>query len=147
VPEIAVIARTDAYGVHGLGDAIHRCRLFADAGADAILPEGVGTLAELAEVQAAVPGVPIVISRTEAGGNRPGPADADLAEVGVRLVLHPMAALLAALRAASLTYRAIADTGSATGVDRMPWAAFTDLTGQDDAHDLDARYIPGRLET
>jgi hypothetical protein len=29
----------------------------------------------------------------------------------------------------------------------MPWAAFTDLTGQDDAHDLDARYIPGRLET
>ncbi|GIM90636.1 isocitrate lyase/PEP mutase family protein [Paractinoplanes toevensis] len=147
VPEIAVIARTDAYGVNGLDEAIRRCRLFAGAGADAVLPEGVDTPGELAKIHAALPGVPIVVNRSEAGGNRPSLTDADLAEVGVRLVLHPMAALLAALRAASLTYRAIADTGSAAGVDRMPWAAFTDLVGPDDALDPDARYVPGRLET
>ncbi|GIF26106.1 methylisocitrate lyase [Actinoplanes tereljensis] len=147
VPELAVIARTDAYGVNGLDDTIHRCRLFAEAGADAVFPEGVDDLGELATLHTALPGVPIVVNRSEAGGNRPVLLDSDLADVGVRLVLHPVAALLAALRAASLTYRAIADTGSAAGVDRLPWAAFTDLVGQDAALDLDARYIPGRLET
>ncbi|GAA2609554.1 isocitrate lyase/PEP mutase family protein [Paractinoplanes durhamensis] len=157
VPELAVIARTDAYGVNGLEDAIERCRLFAEAGADAVFPEGVDDLGDLGKLHDALPGVPIVVNRSEAGGNRPAPTDAELAAVGVRMVLHPVAALLAALRAASLVYRAIADHGSAEPVDRMPWAAFTDLTGQSDALELDARYTPapglrapdisGRLET
>jgi 2-methylisocitrate lyase-like PEP mutase family enzyme len=145
VPEIVVIARTDAYAVNGLDDVIARCRAFAAAGADAVFPQGVDDLDDLARLHAALPGVPIVIDRSEAG---PGAADeAELAAVGVRLVLHPVAALLAALRAASLVYRAIADHGNAEPVDRLPWAAFTALVGQDAALDLDARYIPGRLET
>ncbi|MFI5891445.1 isocitrate lyase/phosphoenolpyruvate mutase family protein [Actinoplanes sp. NPDC051513] len=140
VPELAVIARTDAYSVNGLDDVIDRCRAFAAAGADAVFPEGVDALDELARVHEALPGVPIVINRSEAAGNRPAPSDADLATAGVRLVLHPVAALLASLRAASLVYRQIADTGSAEPVDRMPWAAFTALIGQQEAIELDARY-------
>jgi methylisocitrate lyase len=163
VPEIVVIARTDAYGVSGLEDAIERCRSYADAGADAVFPDGVDDLGDLAKLHDALPGVPIVINRSEAGGNaasptvattaevsrtaRTGASDADLAAVGVRLVLHPVAALLAALRAASLVYRAIADTGSAESVDRLPWAALTALAGPDEALDADARYTPGRLQT
>jgi methylisocitrate lyase len=147
VPEIVVIARTDAYAVNGLGDTIARCRAFAAAGADAVFPEGVDDLDELAKLHDALPGVPIVINRSEAGGNAARAGDADLAAVGVRLVLHPIAALLAALRAASLVYRAIADSGSADSVDRLPWAAFTALVGQDEALALDARYVPGRLQT
>ncbi|MFC4069366.1 isocitrate lyase/PEP mutase family protein [Actinoplanes subglobosus] len=146
-PNIVVIARTDAYSVRGLDETIVRCRAYAEAGADAVFPEGVDDLAELRLVHAALPGVPLVINRSEAGGARPSLTDADLAEVGVRLVLHPVAALLAAMRAASLTYRAIADGGTAEPVDRMPWAAFTALVGQDEALDLDARYVPGRLQT
>lgn len=146
-PNIVVIARTDAYSVRGLDETIVRCRAYAEAGADAVFPEGVDTLDELTQVHRALPGVPLVINRSEAGGSRPVLSDADLAEVGVRLVLHPVAALLAAMRAASLTYRAIADGGTAEPVDRMPWAAFTALVGQDEALDLDARYVPGRLQT
>ncbi|MEU8658765.1 isocitrate lyase/PEP mutase family protein [Actinoplanes philippinensis] len=147
VPDIVVIARTDAYAARGLDETIVRCRAYAEAGADAVFPEGVDDLEELRVVHEALPGVPLVINRSEAGGNRPALADADLAAAGVRLVLHPVAALLAAMRAASLAYRAIADTGSAEPVDRMPWAAFTALVGQDEALDLDARYVPGRLQT
>jgi hypothetical protein len=58
-----------------------------------------------------------------------------------------VAALLAAMRAASLAYRSIADTGTAEPVDRMPWAAFTALIGQDKALDLDARYVPKGIDT
>jgi methylisocitrate lyase len=53
---------------------------------------------------------------------------AELAGFGVRLVLHPLAAVLAALRAASLTYRAILDEGDAEGVDRIPLAALVTVT-------------------
>lgn len=146
-PEIVLIARTDAYAVRGLDETIVRCRAYAEAGADAVFPEGVDTVEELRLVHRALPGVPLVINRSEAGGNRPAVSDADLMEVGVRLVLHPVAALLAAMRAASLTYRAIADTGTAEPVDRMPWAAFTRLVGQDEALALDARYVPKGLQT
>ncbi|MBG0562716.1 isocitrate lyase/PEP mutase family protein [Actinoplanes aureus] len=147
VPELALIARTSTYAAHGLAETIVRCRAYAEAGADAVLPEGVDSLDELAEMHRAMPGVPIVISRSEAGGNHPAITDADLAAVGVRLVLHPVSALLAAMRAASLVYRAIAESGSAEPVDRMPWAAFTALVGQEEALDPDARYVPGGLQT
>jgi 2-methylisocitrate lyase-like PEP mutase family enzyme len=146
-PQIVVIARTDAYAVRGLDETVVRCRAYAEAGADAVFPEGVDTLAELRLLHDAIPDVPIVINRSEAGGNRPALTDAELSEVGVRLVLHPVAALLAAMRAASLAYRSIADTGTAEPVDRMPWAAFTALIGQDEALDLDARYVPKGIDT
>ncbi|GGN71596.1 2-methylisocitrate lyase [Actinoplanes lobatus] len=146
-PQIVVIARTDAYSILGLDETIVRCRAYAEAGADAVFPEGVDSLADLARIGAAIPGVPIVVNRSEAGGERPALTDAELAAAGVRLVLHPVSALLAAMRAASLTYRAIADHGTAEPVDRMPWAAFTALVGQDEALDLDARYVPKGLQT
>ncbi|GAA0467766.1 2-methylisocitrate lyase [Actinoplanes capillaceus] len=146
-PQIVVIARTDAYSILGLDETIVRCRAYAEAGADAVFPEGVDSLADLVRIGAAIPGVPIVVNRSEAGGDRPNLTDAELAAAGVRLVLHPVSALLAAMRAASLTYRAIADHGTAEPVDRMPWAAFTALVGQDEALDLDARYVPKGLQT
>ncbi|MCY1145772.1 isocitrate lyase/PEP mutase family protein [Actinoplanes sp. Pm04-4] len=126
-PGVAVIARTNAYGKGGLDAAIERCREYASAGADAVLPAGVRTPEELFRLKAALPGVPLVLSRSEAGPATPALADAELAVLGVRLVLYPLAALLAAVRAASQAYRAIAEDGTADDVERMPWAAFTAL--------------------
>ncbi|MCU7726495.1 isocitrate lyase/phosphoenolpyruvate mutase family protein [Actinoplanes sp. KI2] len=140
VPELALIARTDAYAVAGLPEVIARCRAFAAAGADAVLPEGVDDPKELADLHAAIPDVPIVLHRSEAAAGRPDATDAELAAVGVRMVLHPVAALLAALRAASQVYRQLAETGSAEPVDRMPWAAFTTLVGRPEALGPDDRY-------
>ncbi|GAA4951502.1 isocitrate lyase/PEP mutase family protein [Actinoplanes utahensis] len=146
VPEMVLIARTGATA-HGLDETIVRCRAYAEAGADAILPAGVDGVDDLRRIHRALPGVPLVVDRSEAGGVRPAATDADLLAAGVRLVLHPMAALLAATRAASLAYRAIADTGAAEPVDRMPWAAFTALAGRDEALDPDARHVPTGLQT
>nr|WP_255643331.1 isocitrate lyase/PEP mutase family protein [Actinoplanes polyasparticus] len=127
-PDVAVIARTTAYATDGLDTAVERCRAYAKAGADAVLPAGVRTPEELFRLKAALPGVPLVLSRTEAGPAAPALADADLAALGVRLVLYPLAALLAAVRAASQAYRAIAEDGTADDVERMPWAAFAALS-------------------
>jgi methylisocitrate lyase len=147
VPQLALIARIEAYAGHGLDETIVRCAAYADAGADAVVPAGVGSLDDLARLHEALPGVPLVIDRSEAGGNPPAGSDAELVAAGVRLVLHPVSALLAAMRAASLTYRAIAEEGSAEPVDRMPWAAFTGLAGRPEALGPDTRYVPGNLHT
>ena len=146
VPGLALIARTDAYASHGLDATIERCRRYAAAGADAVCPVGVDDPRELSRLHAAVPGVPLVVDRSEAAAGRPARPDADLARAGVRLVLHPMAALLAAMRAASLTYRILADGGDPGEVDQLPWAAFTDLTAPA-VTDPDARYPTGRIQT
>ena len=128
-PQVALIVQA---GGRSLAETIERCRAYAAAGADAVLPAGVHE-GDLAPLRAELPGVPLVISRSEtaAGGSRR--TDAELAGLGVRLVLHPLAAALAALRAASLTYRAIADEGHATRVDRIPLAVFATLTEQPEA--------------
>jgi methylisocitrate lyase len=123
VPDVVVIARAAGAGPE---EIIDRGRRYAAAGADAVLPAGVPE-ADLDRLHRALPGVPLVIDRSETapGGRRRG--DAELAAAGVRLVLHPLAAMLAALRAASVAYRAIAEEGGADRVDRLPPAAYATL--------------------
>jgi 2-methylisocitrate lyase-like PEP mutase family enzyme len=129
-PQVMLVAQA---GGAGLGETIERCRAYAGAGADAILPAGIQEGDDLGRLSAELPGVPLVISRSETvtGGSRL--TDAELADLGVRLVLHPLAAVLAALRAASLAYRAIADDGDAARVDRIPLAVFATLIEQSGA--------------
>jgi methylisocitrate lyase len=128
-PQVAVIAQA---GGRSPAETIERCRAYAAAGADAVLPTGVQDVDGLARLRAELPGVPLVISRSENATGDSHLTDAELAELGVRLVLHPLAAVLAALRAASLTYRAIADEGHATRIDRLPLAVLATLTEQSD---------------
>ena len=138
---LVVVARTDAYTVTGLADAIDRARAYVAAGADAVFVEGADTLDALAEVHAALPGVPLVVNRSEAGGDTAAtPSREDLAATGVRLLLHPVAGVLAALHAAAQAYAAIGRQWHAAGVPRLTWPQFTALVGQDDALALDARY-------
>ena len=117
-PQLMLVAQA---GGHSLAETIERCRAYARAGADAVLPAGAPE-GDLGRLRVLLPGVPLVISRSESATGGSYLADAELADLGVRLVLHPLAAVLAALRAASLAYRAIADEGHATRVDRMPLA-------------------------
>lgn len=126
-PQLMLIAQA---GGPDLDGTIERCRAYAAAGADAVLPAGVEDGDDLARVHAELPGVPLVVIRSETGTGR---TDAELASLGVRLVLHPLTAVLAALRAASLTYRAIADGGNAARVDQIPLAVLATLTERSEA--------------
>lgn len=128
-PAVALIAEAGGPEL-SLARTIERCRVYAAAGADAILPVGVENPDDLGRLRDALAGVPLVVSRsaTAAGGSRR--SDAELADLGVRLVLHPLTAVLAALRAASLTYRAIADHGNADRIDRLPPAVYAALVGR-----------------
>ena len=118
-PELVLIVRVTG---RDLATTIEWCRRYAAAGADALYPADVQEPADLARIRSEVPGVPLVISASDRD-----PADGELATVGVRLVLHPLAALLAALRAASQTYRAIAEQGRSDKVDQLPQPVYATL--------------------
>lgn len=147
---IVVVARTDALGVEGVASVTERCVAFAEAGADAVFVEGAGApdLARVVEGVTRATGAcpPLVVNRSEAAGNEP-PLDQDaLRELGVRVVIHPVSALLAAARAQASVYAAIAATGDAGGAaERLGWTDLTDLVGLPDLLTLEQRYAAGDL--
>lgn len=142
--DIVVVARTDALTVEGIDSTIERCVAFTEAGADALFVESAGS-AELARVTEGVIRAlgacpPFVFNRSEAGGTA-APLDVDaLAALGVRIVIHPVSALLAAAHAQARVYAAVAQHGDASAVDRLGWDDLTGLLGLPGLLTLEQRY-------
>jgi methylisocitrate lyase len=111
---LLVMARTDIRAVDGLAAAVDRAKALADAGADAIFPEAMGTLAEFEAIRAAVD-VPILANMTEFGKSELFRVE-QLAEVGVNLVIFPVSLLRLAMGAALRGLDTIAAEGTLTGL-------------------------------
>ncbi|MCU1446945.1 methylisocitrate lyase [Cryobacterium sp.] len=112
-PNLLVMARTDIRAVDGLAAAIDRAKALVDAGADAIFPEAMGTLAEFEAIRAAVD-VPILANMTEFGKSELFRVE-QLADVGVNLVIFPVSLLRLAMGAAEYGLDMILADGSLTG--------------------------------
>jgi methylisocitrate lyase len=97
-PNLLIMARTDIRAVDGLAVAIDRAKALVDAGADAIFPEAMRDLAEFEAIRAAVD-VPILANMTEFGKSELF-TNAQLAAVGVNLVIYPVSLLRLAMGAA-----------------------------------------------
>jgi methylisocitrate lyase len=107
--DFVIVARTDARGVHGFDDAVRRARLYLEAGADIIFPEALESAEEFAAFARAV-SAPLLANMTEFGRS-PNLDFAVLSEMGYRIVLYPVTALRAALRAAETTLAEIRNKG------------------------------------
>jgi methylisocitrate lyase len=131
VPGFHVTARTDARAPLGLDEAIRRGRACAEAGADAVFVEAPRSAEEMAAVRAALPPeVPLVANMVE-GGKTPRRTVAECAAAGFRIVVLPIAGLLAATHALAELYGALARDGSSCALgDRMlDFAAMNALLG------------------
>jgi len=107
--ELLVIARTDARTTLGLDEALERARLYAEAGADLLFVESPETEDEMKRIAGELP-LPTVVNLVE-GGRTPLLAHARLAELGFKIVLHPVTALLASLRAMHDTLATLREHG------------------------------------
>jgi methylisocitrate lyase len=140
-PDFVIIARTDARGVTDFDDAVHRARLYVAAGADAIFPEALESKAEFAAFAEAVP-VPLLANNTEFGRS-PNLDFKELADLGYRMVLYPLTAFRAALRAAHDTLAALKQAGHQR--DRIPHmltrAELYDLLNYADYEERDRKYF------
>ena len=109
-PDLLVMARSDARAVEGLDAAVDRLRAYVDAGADAVFPEAMLSLADYERVVAAVD-VPVLANLTEFG-KAPLFTHAQLAEVGVRIALHPVSLLRTAMGAVERALGTLAAGGT-----------------------------------
>lgn len=114
--DFVIIARTDARGVNGFDDAVRRAMLYVEAGADAIFPEALENEAEFATFAKAV-STPLLANNTEFGKS-PNLDVQTLANLGYRMVLYPLTAYRAALRAAQDTLADLQKKGHQR--DRIP---------------------------
>lgn len=140
-PSFVIIARTDARGVNGLDEAVHRAKLYVEAGADVIFPEALESPAEFAAFAQAV-SVPLLANNTEFGKS-PNLDVATFAQLGYRLVLFPLTAFRSALQSARETLSAIQKQGHQR--DRLPTmltrAELYDLLGYADFEARDRKYF------
>jgi methylisocitrate lyase len=113
-PDFLIMARTDIRGVEGLQAAVDRAKALVDAGADAVFPEAMASLEEFAAIRAAVE-VPILANMTEFGKS-PLWTHAQLRDVGVNIVIHPVSLLRLAMGAADRALDALNADGTLDAV-------------------------------
>ncbi|MBY6062878.1 methylisocitrate lyase [Pseudidiomarina sediminum] len=116
--QFLIMARTDALQQEGLEAAITRAQACVEAGADAIFAEAVHTLEQYQAFTQAL-NVPVLANITEFGAT-PLFNKAELAGVGVEMVLYPLSAFRAMNKAALNVYEhLLADGDQKAVVDSM----------------------------
>ncbi|MBI1238847.1 MAG: carboxyvinyl-carboxyphosphonate phosphorylmutase [Alphaproteobacteria bacterium] len=130
--EILIMARTDARATHSLKEALARGEAFLKAGADILFIEAPQSEKELRAVADAFAGVPLVANMVE-DGKTPYRSAAALAELGFRIALFPVSALLSVARTLETSYRDLLSLGRLPEQqERMGFAAYNEALGLSD---------------
>ena len=116
--DFLIIARTDARAVEGLDSALRRARAYREAGADILFIEAPQNEDEVAQVARAFPNMPLLFNWAEGGKTPPMPLER-LKELGYRIIIFPISALLTAAKAVRAVLAEIKAEGT-------PWRIFSD---------------------
>lgn len=116
-PDFVIMARTDAYSVLGLDEALRRTRIYAEAGADMLFVEAVDDPDAMRTVNQALRslGVPSMANMIE-GGRSPFLSAAELQDIGYKLVAYPCGSLFSAVKAMQDWAAALLHQGTTTAV-------------------------------
>jgi len=96
--DFVLVVRTDAIAVNGLEDALDRGLAYQEAGADIIFVEAPRTLEEMHRVCRTIK-APLLANMVEGGGKTPILPLQELQEMGYKLVIYPVSAHMAAIKA------------------------------------------------
>ena len=139
--DFTIIARCDALAVTGWDDALRRCEAYVEAGADVLFLEAIQTREQALDVTGRFD-VPVLYNFVETGKSPLLPV-AELEELGFKLVIFPISAMLAALRTMTDLMRELRETGTTAHLiaDRMvSIQECFDTVGLTDMLALDAEY-------
>ena len=113
-----IVARTDARGPHGLDEALERCRLFKDVGADVLLVDGPESVEELETIGRDLPG-PLLANMSETGKTPLRSAD-ELKAMGYAIALFPSSTVRLTIKTVGDFLQDLSVSGdSRAWVDRM----------------------------
>ncbi|MBI3802068.1 MAG: isocitrate lyase/phosphoenolpyruvate mutase family protein [Deltaproteobacteria bacterium] len=131
-----IIARIDAIAVNGLDDAITRADTYLEAGADMLFFEAFESVKQMEKVCTRFgQRVPLLVNMVE-GGKTPFLPVRDLEELGFRLVIYPVTAVLAAAYQIKKVLKGLRETGTTQGGwhEMLPFSeVFNGLLGWDQA--------------
>lgn len=141
-----VCARTDAFGVNGMNDALDRAKAYVDAGADMIFPEGLRTEADFANFADAIRshrtasplapgGGPYLLANMTEFGKTETINISRFAELGYHAVIWPVSTLRIAMGAVQRFLAQLKADGDVTG-------SLDDMLTRQELYDT-LRYSPG----
>lgn len=137
--DLLIIARTDSRRSEGLEAAMERLAAYTLAGADIVFLEAPETADEIAEAAKALDR-PLMINAAH-GGATPVMQPAQYQALGVKIVIYPAGAPLAAAEAASGFYRALGSgDANVTGKGQYGFADMSRLLGLDAVAQLQERH-------
>ena len=146
-------ARTDAFGPLGLDEAIRRCNLYLDSGADLAFIDGIRTKADIQRAVNEVKG-PVSVNLMDAvsGVKTELVPIPELARMGVGRVSIPVASIMVVHRALADFFQALKASPTGTLPGETKWittfAEFTKAVGLPEYRDLESKYLPKeRFET
>jgi methylisocitrate lyase len=151
--DFVINARTDAFAVAGLDEAIRRCNLYLDAGADLAFIDGIRSRAD---IETAVRGVkgPLSVNQMDAisGVKTELVPVPELARMGVGRVSIPVASIMVVQKALFDFFRALKASPSGNLAGEQRWAAtfeeYTAFVGLPEYRELENRYLPkGSLDS
>jgi carboxyvinyl-carboxyphosphonate phosphorylmutase len=139
--DFLIIARTDARAVEGLDSALRRARAYREAGADILFVEAPQNEDEVAQVARAFPNMPLLFNWAEGGKTPPMPLER-LKELGYRIVIFPISALLTAAKAVRGILAEIKAEGTPRRIfgDGSSFREFNEMIGLGEIQQLEKRF-------
>jgi methylisocitrate lyase len=146
-PDFIINARTDVFAALGLDEAIRRCNLYLEAGADLAFIDGIKTRADVQRAVREVDG-PLSVNLMDAiSGMKteliPIP---DLAAMGVGRVSIPVASIMVMHKALVEFFTALKASPTGTLPGQTQWVSsfeeYTDFVGLKDYRALEDEYLP-----
>ena len=140
-PDFVLVVRTDAIAVNGLGDALDRAKVYQEAGADVIFVEAPRTVEEMRRICATIR-APLLANMVEGGGKTPVLPLEELKKIGYRLVIYPVSAHMAAIKAMQEVLAVLKQEGTtARFASRMvPFQEMFEVVGRSNFTALEKKY-------
>ncbi len=145
-PDFVIMARTDAYAVHGFEEALNRAGLYARAGADMVFVEAVQTAEEMRRVNTVLRelNTPSMANMIE-GGKTSFLNVTDLQNLGYSVVIYPCGSVFTATKALMGWARYLKEQGTTEGyLDNMlTFDEYYDFIGARDIRERERQFIAG----
>ncbi len=148
--DLVINARTDAFAVYGLAEAIRRANLYLEAGADMVFIDGIARRADIEQAVREVRGLLSLNLMDAVTGVKteliPIP---ELARLGVARVSIPVASILVAHRALKEFFEALRASPTGLLEGQTHWltgfAEYTEFVGLKQYRELENRYLPAAM--
>ncbi len=150
--DFIINARTDAFSVLGLEEAIRRCNLYLESGADLVFIDGIRTRKDIEKAVGRLEG-PLSVNLMDAisGMKTELVPIPELAKMGVGRVSIPVASIMVAHKTLMDFFKALRASPTGILAGQTQWVSsfegFTDFVGLKEYQKLEGKYLPkGRFE-